>query len=225
MLLERGSAVAARLGEGDPELQGVERDRIVAERVLGVGDARAARHEVERAAAHEHVAADRVAVAHFADQGPGHGLQPDVRVRLDAHLRLLRAETVEKAPGADQGQVALGKSAVHFHRPHPAERHLARLEQHSARPAIAAPRWGAESLRRHRAGVEPGHDASIAGAKRLGQSMFKPWHLGALEVLHDHGALRATVSPRAAASVIASATRRPARPDPGRPDRPRCAGR
>ena len=61
---------------------------------------RAARHQVQRAPPHHDVAADAVAVTHVAEERPGHGLQPDVRVRLHPHAGALRTEAVEEAPRA-----------------------------------------------------------------------------------------------------------------------------
>ena len=66
MALEGGCAVAPRFGERDPELQRIEGDGLLAHRVLGVRDSGAARHEVERTARDDDVAADRVAMADVA---------------------------------------------------------------------------------------------------------------------------------------------------------------
>ena len=104
---ERGGTVPSRIGQSDPQLERVEGDGIVADGVFRVGDAGAARHEIERSAPHDDVAAEHVAVAHVADERPGHRLQADVRMRFDAHLRRLRAETVEEAPRAHHRQRSL----------------------------------------------------------------------------------------------------------------------
>ncbi len=104
-----------------------------------------------------HVAADGVAVADLADERPGHRLEPDVRMRLHPHPRHLRAEAVEEAPGAHEGQVALRQRPPHLHRADAAERHLARLEEQRTRAVALGRRLGRDGV----VGVEPGHGRAL----------------------------------------------------------------
>ena len=173
MALESGCAVSAGLGKRDPQLQRVQLDRLLADRILGVRDALAAGHEVQHATTDDDIAADRVAMADVAREGPGHRLQSDVRVRLDPHPGDLRTESVEEAPRAHQREVALRKGAMHRHRAHPAERHLARLEQQ--RPRSGAVR-GFRFLRLMKGdhpfvGIQPCH---LSNPGAFGQSMVRP---------------------------------------------------
>ena len=159
---EGRSAMPPRLGERDPELQRIEGDGALAHRVLGVRDPGAARHEVERTARDDHVAADRVAVAHVARERPGDGLEADVRMRLHPHRRDLRAEAVEEAPRAHERQIALRQRPVHLHRADAAERHLARFEQERPRTVALRRRLDGDA----RLGVESGHASVLTRGRR-----------------------------------------------------------
>lgn len=167
MPLESGGAVSAVFGQGDPELQRVERDGSVADGVLRVGDALAARHEVEGPRTHHDVAAHGIPVPHLPDDRPRHRLQPDVRVGLDAHESLLRPEPVEEAPRAHQRQRAMGERAVHFHAADTAERNLPGLDDEGARSVAFD---GAFGLRR--SDVEARHAGSPGSADSAASSSF-----------------------------------------------------
>ncbi len=168
MAFESGCTVSAGLGEGDPQLQRVQVDGLLSDRILGVCDALAAGHEVQHAAADGDIAADRVAMADVAREGPRHRLQSDVRVRLDPHSSDLRTEAVEEAPRAHQRKVALRKGPMHRHRAHAAQRHLARLEQQRAGSGCV---YGFRFLRLPEgdlfAGIQPCH---LSNPGEFGQS-------------------------------------------------------
>jgi hypothetical protein len=118
-----------------------------------VCDTGATGHQVEGTGAQGEVAADRIAMADLPVERPGDRLQPDVRVRFDAHPCELRSESVEEAPRSHQRQVALRQRPVHRHRAHPAQRHLARFEQKRLRAVARRGFLLGDRL----VGVESGH--------------------------------------------------------------------
>ena len=113
VVLEARRTVAVRFGQRNPQLGGVDvRGRLA---FLGMGDAVAGRHQVDLAGADDLGVAQAIAVQHFAADHPGEGLQADVRMRADLHARrrgVGRTGVVEKAPGADLAQGALGNGAL-----------------------------------------------------------------------------------------------------------------
>ena len=92
-----------RLGQRHPELNPVQ------PRVMLAGDSSAVRdpppggHQVELAGPDHLLAAQAVPVQHVAREQPGHGLQPDMRMRRDLHpgypVHRHRPVVVDEAPG------------------------------------------------------------------------------------------------------------------------------
>ena len=165
VLLEPGALVVAR-GQGHPQLDRVQQGPL-AQRQLGVRDARAGGHEVELAGAQHDVAAEAVAVVHLARERPRHRLQPGVRVRQDPHVHALGADPVEEAPGPDGGQGPVRQPALHAHPADAAEGHLAAGQQG---------RCGSSGL------LRGGRDASGQGA---GASTHSTSHGSVLEALRQ----------------------------------------
>ena len=82
---------------------------------FGVRNAPPGRHQVDLPRANNLLAAQAVAVQHFAVNHPGEGLQANMGVRANLHAGRWwfgRACMVQKAPGSDFAQGALGNGSV-----------------------------------------------------------------------------------------------------------------
>ena len=137
MVLEVGRRLAGRVGQRDPQLQAAQGRRRGRGR-LGVGDAAAGGHQVERAGPDELLAAEAVLVEHLAAEQPGDGLQAGVRVRRHDHagVGVGRAVVVEEAPGADGADLAVRQGPADHEGADAAEGDLAR-DQHLAGGLVA----------------------------------------------------------------------------------------
>jgi len=95
--------MALRVGQGNPQLRGVQA-RALQQRILGMRYAAPGGHQVHLAGANGLLVAQRVTVHHLALDHPGEGLQADMRVRPDMHAlarrELHRPQVIQKTPGA-----------------------------------------------------------------------------------------------------------------------------
>ena len=97
------------LWERRPQLHAVQAPRVLARRLLGVGNAGAGGHHVHTARAQYRRTAQAVVVHDLAFVKPRDGLQPDVRVRRNVHRLAFTEcewpEAVEEAPWTDEAPV------------------------------------------------------------------------------------------------------------------------
>ncbi len=105
VVIEAGRGMLIRLGQGYPELGGVQIG-LVRDRLLGVGDAPSCGHQVHLARTDHLLAAQAVPVEDLPLQHPGEGLQGDVGVGPHIHAggaggKAGRADMIEKTPGPD----------------------------------------------------------------------------------------------------------------------------
>jgi len=120
VVLERGLDLLVPRRERHPELQEVRARAAGAQRgrgALGVCDAAAGDHPVERAGPDRLLGAQAVAVQDLALEGPGDGRQADVRVRPHVHAlprpEVDRPEMVEEHEGADHPALGRRQQATH----------------------------------------------------------------------------------------------------------------
>jgi hypothetical protein len=118
---ERRRPVLVVLGQRDPGLDPEERHRVALGLVigaLGMGDAVAGHHPVDRAGLDPGIGAEAVAVVHPAAEQVADGGQPDMRVRTHIHAargqELGRAHLVEEDEGADHLPLRRGQRAAHL---------------------------------------------------------------------------------------------------------------
>jgi len=113
-----GRLVGHRRRQGNPQL-GRMQARTGRDRVFGVRNAVACRHQVHLTGAHHLFRAQAVAVQDFALDHPGEGLQPGVRVGPHMHAlagrKIHRPQVVQKTPGADHAPPPGGQDAGHRH--------------------------------------------------------------------------------------------------------------
>jgi hypothetical protein len=164
--LEAGGDPVAAVRQRHPQLQALD-ERGLAQRELGVRDAGAAGHEVQLAGAQQHVRAEAVAVPDLARYGPGHGLEPGVRVGEHRHVRALGPELVEEAPSSHGGHLPLRQGAADVHGADAAERHVPGLQQDRLGPGVA----GGPAGLFHGANLEIAHAVTLARERRVGSAL------------------------------------------------------
>src|SRR5687767_11605342 len=101
-MIESRIAMARRVGQRDPELHAIQDARRTAGSLLGMRDGPARGHDIELAGDDQTLESEAVAMKDLAIEKPGHGLQPDVRMRRNVHRFSFRegqgTVTIEKAP-------------------------------------------------------------------------------------------------------------------------------
>jgi hypothetical protein len=114
VLKQRGHVTVA-IRQGDPELHAAQAAAVLGRGPLRVGNGGARGHDIDAAWSKQRFVSEAVVMNELAVEEPRHGLQPHVRMRANVHGRRIRerqrAETVEKAPGANE--------APPLHREHP----------------------------------------------------------------------------------------------------------
>src|SRR5699024_11221245 len=125
---------------------------------LGVADPAAGGHQVDLAGSDHRVVVPGVVVGDVAREQPAHRLETGVRMRRHIHAPggrdVVGAEVVDKAPGPDEGPLALRQRPLDGHRPRAAERDVAGGDDLDRRASGLGPVGSASRLALDLPGIE-----------------------------------------------------------------------